>query len=450
MRSHALTLCIITLFIFVTRPLFPTSARAALRQSSVTAVIDEPDSNISAQEQDPHDPVDVVIETPASDTQTQETDQHDPVDIVIDGVGTDNKVQDTDPRDPVDVVIDGAGTDNKAQETFSQDTDEVVVDEPGTIYTPYIPADNPLWRADYASFDPLSAAYIRYTDPIPAAYNRPASHQGSVIELTYDSFDYTTEPPTPVIKPVSIYLPYGYDAHPKKRYDIIYLMHGWQGTAQDFLSIPLAVSILDHLIEEKRLPPLILACPTVDAENKPQDWPRSLEETMVFHKEVREVLLPFVESQVRTKAKKTSLKGLAASRKHRGFIGFSMGGAVTWNQLLYNLDLFSFYAPMCGDCWIYGDTANYRSARKTVNRMEKLLDKWKKYTDNDYRILASIGTKDDLRVETDNQIREMYTRERFKYGNLRYLIKKDGYHDLDAVLEYVYNVLLEYRSYTKE
>ena len=424
MNNRPFSICILILIISIIQAPFPASARETVRPNPTDIVITEAAVDYSALSPVPQVPTESGINESKADISALS-----PV-----------------PQMQAEVGINESETDISALSPVPQVPAEVVIDEPGTIYSPYVPADNPLWRADYASFDPLMAAFIRYTEPIPAAYKRPASQRGSVIELTYDSFDYTVEPPVPVQKPVVIYLPYGYEAHPKKRYDIIYLMHGWQGTAQDFLGIPTVVSLLDHLIEDEKLPPLILACPTVDAENKSQDWPRTLEEAMVFQKEVREVLLPFVESQVRTKAKKTSLKGLVASREHRGFIGFSMGGAVTWNQLLYNLDLFSFYAPMCGDCWIRGDEANYRSARKTVNRMEKLLKKWKKYDDGDYRILAAIGTKDDMRRGMDNQIREMYTRERFRYGNLRYLVKKDGRHDLDTVLEYVYNVLLEYRA----
>ena len=321
---------------------------------------------------------------------------------------------------------------------------EIVFDNPDSEQPTPLPAAHPFSRSDYASFDPAVSDYVRYTVPVPALYYRPAVQQGSVIELQYDSFDYTAEPPRPVKKPVVLYLPYGYDADPDECHDILYLMHGWQGTAQDFLSIPLVVSMLDHLIEEERIPPLILACPTVDAENRPQDWPRSLEETLVFQEEVRRDLIPFVESQLCTWAKDTSPEGLAASRDHRGFIGFSMGGAVTWNQLVCNPDLFSFYGPMCGDCWIFGDMANYLSAEATVDEIEVRLGNWPAYSDDDYRIIACTATKDELRRGMDNQIREMYARDRFRNGNLYYLIKKDGLHDLDAVLEYVYNILLAY------
>ena len=321
---------------------------------------------------------------------------------------------------------------------------EIIFDDPDSPQPASFPAAHPFSRSDYASFDPSVSGYVRYTAAIPALYYEPAAQQGDVTELQYDSFDYTAEPPRPVKKPVVLYLPYGYGTDPDERHDILYLMHGWQGTAQDFLGIPLVVSMLDHLIEEGRIPPLILACPTVDAENKPQDWPRSLEETLVFQEEVRHDLVPSVEAQLCTWAQDTSPEGLAASRDHRGFIGFSMGGAVTWNQLLYNPDLFFFYGPMCGDCWIFGDMANYSSARKTVDEIEARLGEWPTYSDDDYRIIACSATSDALRPGMDNQIREMYARDRFRNGNLYYLIKKDGQHDLDAVLEYVYNILLAY------
>ena len=73
---------------------------------------------------------------------------------------------------------------------------------------------------------------IHYTDAVPSEYFRPASEQGTVEVLWYDSKDYTASSKPTTRKPAYVYLPYGYDA--SKKYDVIYLLHGWTGVAQEY------------------------------------------------------------------------------------------------------------------------------------------------------------------------------------------------------------------------
>lgn len=58
------------------------------------------------------------------------------------------------------------------------------------------------------------------------------SCEGKIELLWYDSKDYTKSGQPATRKPAYVYLPYGYDA--SQKYDVIYLLHGWTGVAQEY------------------------------------------------------------------------------------------------------------------------------------------------------------------------------------------------------------------------
>ena len=73
---------------------------------------------------------------------------------------------------------------------------------------------------------------IQYTSPVPSEFFQAASQQGTIELLEYDSKDYTSSARPATRKPAYVYLPYGYD--PTQKYDVIYLLHGWTGVAQEY------------------------------------------------------------------------------------------------------------------------------------------------------------------------------------------------------------------------
>lgn len=73
---------------------------------------------------------------------------------------------------------------------------------------------------------------IQYTTPVPSEFFQAATQQGTIELLEYESKDYTRSDRPTTYKPAYVYLPYGYD--PQQQYDIIYLLHGWTGVAQDY------------------------------------------------------------------------------------------------------------------------------------------------------------------------------------------------------------------------
>ena len=291
--------------------------------------------------------------------------------------------------------------------------------------------------------DSAPQAQTEYISAVPEEYFAPSDHPGQVVELTYDSRDYTDAAEPAIQKTAYVYLPYGYDeTDSDTRYDILYLMHGWTMTAGDFFDTARRgiVPMLDHMIANGDIPPVIVVCATFDAQNQSQGFSRSVEELSVFHRDLRENLTPFVESRYHTYAQDVTEEGLRASREHRAFGGFSLGAVTTWYQFIYNLDYIKYFVPMSGDCWIMGTYGGRNYPVETVDYLEQVVSDGGWSGDNFY-IYQGIGTDDPIWDQTDSQIQEMLTRELFTADNLHYAIIQGGRHDIDACERYLYHAL---------
>ena len=282
-----------------------------------------------------------------------------------------------------------------------------------------------------------------YIGPVPQPYFTASDHAGQVVEITYDSRDYTDVSQPAIQKTAYVYLPYGYDETDQDtRYDVLYLMHGWTMTAGDFFDESQSgiVSMLDHMIENGDIPPLIVVCATFDAQNQSQSFSRSVEELSVFHHDLRENLMPYVESRYHTYAEDVTPEAFQASRAHRAFGGFSLGAVTTWYQFIYNLDYIQDFLPMSGDCWIMGTYGGRNYPVETVDYLENVVAEGG-YGEEDFRIVQGIGTSDPIWDQTDSQIQQMMTRSTFTQNNLHYAIIEGGRHDIDACERYLYYAL---------
>ena len=280
----------------------------------------------------------------------------------------------------------------------------------------------------------MNAERTGWAKDIPANYKIKSNHQGKLETIHYDTKDYTTG--DDITKTAIIYLPYGYDEKSDKEYNILYLMHGWGGHAGDFFEYSNIVNILDNMIENKDIEPLIVVAATFDAENKGQDWGRSVLELEPFHLDFEEALMPYVESHYKTYAKSTSKEDLVASREHRAFAGFSLGGVTTWWMFKHDLDYIKYFLPMSGDAWYVETFGGLYSPKETALEVEKVVAS----TDKDYFIYAGLGTNDARYDQVNNQMVEMLKRDVFKDTFVYYQI--DGaYHDMNATDIDMYNGL---------
>ena len=144
-----------------------------------------------------------------------------------------------------------------------------------------------------------------------------------------------------------VYLPNGYDE--SENYNVLYLMHGGGANAGSWILEEegnTTKNMLDTMIADGIIEPLIVVCPSFYYYNDSSKGG----DTALFKYELRNNLMPAVEGKYSTYADMdTSEVGFINSRDHRGFGGFSMGSATTYQSaLIGSLDYFSYFAPMHG------------------------------------------------------------------------------------------------------
>lgn len=277
---------------------------------------------------------------------------------------------------------------------------------------------------------------------IPSEYKTPSEHPGTLEKLTYqtwESFSYE-EHTQELTKEAWVYLPYGYST--EQKYNVFYLSHGgWSnettimGTDQNPRSFK---NVIDHAIEDGKIQPLIIVLPTYNntSGSDSGNYSLALQLTDQFHNELLNDLIPAVESRYSTYTENTTKEGLAASRDHRGFGGFSMGSVNTWCTFRYALDYFRYFMPMSGS---YTTDGEY---------MAKLV-KESGHDWDDFFIFAASGTDDFAYSAFKTQIMAMgnVSDGTFRFadneadGNLLFLEREGYVHDGTASDEYTYNGL---------
>ena len=170
------------------------------------------------------------------------------------------------------------------------------------------------------------------------------------------------------------------------------------------------------------------------------DFGSSVRAFRAFHQDFENDLMPAVEGKYHTYARSVSDEDLKASRDHRAFGGFSLGSVTTWLEFCYDYDYIRYFLPMSGSSWYYGGYGDFQ-IEKNVDFIEQLVK------DNDldergYFIYHAVGTKDGVKSQSIDMANEMLSRnETFTPDHYVFYQKDGGYHDFDAVREYLYNAL---------
>lgn len=291
----------------------------------------------------------------------------------------------------------------------------------------------------------------QYTQPISFqleqlidALTCTASQPGTLEELYYDTWESETygQKTTPLRKRAIVYTPYGYDG--KTPYDVFFLMHGGWSDETTMLGTPDSPSALknaiDQSIENGRMRPVLIVCPTYNnlSEKDSWDYGLALQLTDRFHQELTGDLIPAIVSRYATYARSGQLQDLQASRDHWSFGGFSMGSVATWHVFEHALSCFSRFFPCSGN-------AGWNGAQMTQ------IVRQQGFKPDDFFIFGMTGTQDFAAPSFVRQFQSMadqfpafvYTEDGLN-GNLALRVK-DGYeHDQQAMYTYMLNGLLWY------
>ncbi len=130
---------------------------------------------------------------------------------------------------------------------------------------------------------------------------------------------------------VDVYTPPGYEAN-RRRYPVLYLLHGSGDTEQGWTTIGHANLILDNLIAEGKAKPMIIVMPYGRAQQDVYLPPGAPPKTdpNAFGSDLLGDVMPFVEKQYR----------ISARPEDRALAGLSMGGGQALRVGLAHLDVF--------------------------------------------------------------------------------------------------------------
>ena len=273
-------------------------------------------------------------------------------------------------------------------------------------------------------------------------------YRGTITRIDYETVDMQGKP---WAKYANVYLPYQYDE--KKKYNILYLMHGGGGNPDAWLDASQIKNVLDLGFGRGLAEPFIVVFPTYydlrPSEHRRDAVDASWEYNQVkhFQTELEKELIPAIESRFSTYAEDTTHEGLKASRTHRAFGGFSMGGATTWCAFEHHLDIIAEFLPLSGDCWAIEPKGGCTKPEETAAFLVELV-KRSGYTKDDFRLFIGTGRQDIAYNNLIPQIREMKKYpETFvfsddpKEGNMHFALKEDAPHAYEQVYHHVWNYL---------
>ncbi|MFD2520600.1 alpha/beta hydrolase-fold protein [Emticicia soli] len=132
-----------------------------------------------------------------------------------------------------------------------------------------------------------------------------------------------------------VYTPPGFDK--KKKYPVLYLLHGIGGDEKEWLNGGNPPVILDNLYAEGKLQPMIVVMPNGRAMKNDRAVGNIFDKEKVeafatFEKDLLNDLIPFIEKKYPT----------LTDRENRAIAGLSMGGGQSLNFGLGNLDKFAW------------------------------------------------------------------------------------------------------------
>lgn len=130
-----------------------------------------------------------------------------------------------------------------------------------------------------------------------------------------------------------IYTPPGYSTSSK--YPVLYLLHGIGGTETEWSDAGAPGKILDNLLAEKKIVPMIVVMPNGRAQANDRAEGNVFATAPAFgefDKDLIGSIIPFVDSKYPT----------IADRNHRALAGLSMGGGQSLNFGLSNTDTFAY------------------------------------------------------------------------------------------------------------
>ncbi len=144
-----------------------------------------------------------------------------------------------------------------------------------------------------------------------------------------------------------VYTPPGYDQNADTRYPVLYLQHGWGEDATGWSTQGKMNFILDNLLDEGKIEPMIVVMDDGDIAGLPfnvVDWTkaesitRTGKDKVEFQELIISDIIPMIDKDFRT----------ISDREHRAMAGLSWGGLQTFEIVFNNMDMFAYLGAFSG------------------------------------------------------------------------------------------------------
>ena len=173
-----------------------------------------------------------------------------------------------------------------------------------------------------------------FPDP-PAGYNvqRNNVSHGKLTVVRYDSKTIGK------LREMSVYTPPGYSAD--RKYPVLYLLHGLGQDYRQWTEWCQADNIVDNLIADGKMQPVIMVFPNCDAKLTVTDTSAAGRSGRAdnfegygkpFEEDLLKDIIPYIDSHYST----------ISDPEHRALAGLSMGGGQSLNIGLYHLETFAY------------------------------------------------------------------------------------------------------------
>ena len=275
--------------------------------------------------------------------------------------------------------------------------------------------DSGVWSITLGPFVPDFYSYsfqvdgVRTLDPKNAWIKPGMVNISNMFEVPGEDEEYEATRPVPhgdvrivwyqsttldAMRSMHIYTPPGYD-NGKEKYPVFYLLHGAGDDDSGWSTIGRAGFILDNLLAEKKIKPMIVVMP--NGSMPPSDKGPAYQ-TDRFADELLKNVMPYVEKNYR----------VIGNRDNRAIAGLSMGGGQTLRVLPSNLDKFA-----------YAGVFSMGIGRPTMpdfeQANEEFLDNPAK-TNKELKLFwVAVGEKDALVGESAHQLDALLTAKGIKH-----------------------------------
>lgn len=196
-----------------------------------------------------------------------------------------------------------------------------------------------------------------------------------------------------------LYAPPGYDENVSEKYPVLYILHGGGEDQRGWATQGKTDLILDNLISQKKAVPMLVVM--VDGNLPSKGFGE--EALSMFEKELKQVVVPFVEKNYRAKTDANS----------RALACLSMGGLQTLHAGVRNTEMFAYLGVFSSGWWANQPALSdpqYTFMKESTNQINSQLKQF----------WIAMGGKEDIAYENCKIMLSKFDEMQVKYTYSEY------------------------------